>query len=276
KHLFVHQNKQDNSKNSVFEISTTGAVINKFASPCEYGVGVLVSGDTLFLADRNHDVIHAVSKTDPSVAFGDLVLDRKALFGPRCLALDQKTGAVLHTWTDFQGSDPAGSNASLYDSYILRLRREDGAELRSWFVQDGTNTGTNVRGIEYDPRGSGNSVWVTVLNSGNSSKILKLTLVDGPVNGVSAVTSKEARFKANYPNPFSEATTLPYSLGSEAVVKIVIHDVLGREVFSSAPATQSVGEHEITLNLQSLPSGRYICDLFLNNIRTDHRALVKE
>ncbi|MFI5264579.1 MAG: T9SS type A sorting domain-containing protein, partial [Candidatus Kapaibacterium sp.] len=276
KHLFVHQSNQSTNTSSIYEIDVTGKIIHKFSSPCAYGTGIFVIGDSLFLADRNNNIIHVVSKQDPTTGYNDLPLNRKALFGPRCITLDPKTGNLLHTWTDFQGSDPAGSDASLYDSYILHLNRNDGTELGSSFVQDGTNSGTNVRGIELDPRFAGTQVWVTVLNSGNSSKILKLTLVDGPTNGVANVSNKAAAFKANYPNPFSEYTTLPYSLDKEANVKLIVRDVLGREVYTTPSQYQSAGEHRITLHLESLPSGRYICELSVNNIRTDIQSLIKD
>ncbi|MEI8134545.1 MAG: T9SS type A sorting domain-containing protein [bacterium] len=173
KHLFVHQSDQCKNTSWIYELTTTGTTVHKWGSPCTYGTGIFVSGDSLFLADRNNNIIHIVSKTNPLNSYGDLSLDRQSPFGPRCITLDPKTGNLLHTWTDFQGTD---ASPSLYDSYILRLNREDGAELNSWFVQDGINSGTNVRGIELDPRAAGTVVWVSVLSSGNSAKILKVQL----------------------------------------------------------------------------------------------------
>ncbi len=276
KHLFVHQSNTSTSSSFVFELDVTGKVINKWASPSTYGTGIFVAGDSLFLADRNHNVIHVVSKQDPSNTYYDIDLaatGRVAPFGPRCITLDPATGNLLHTWTDFQGTD---ANATLYDSYILRLKRDEGTELGSYFVQDGTNSGTNVRGLELDPRAGGISVWVTVLNSGNSSKILKITLVDGPKDGVTSIQNKPASFGASYPNPFTDYTTLLYFTEREGSVKLLIRDMLGREVYATASQLQSSGDHLIILPLQSLPGGRYFCELYINGIRSDIKALVKE
>ncbi|MDP4235630.1 MAG: hypothetical protein Q8919_04200 [Bacteroidota bacterium] len=274
KHLFVHETRQDNSQTFIYEITTTGSIVHKWASPCQYATGIYVSGDSLFLADRNNNVIHIVKKSDPSVAYGDFALDRRAAFGPRCITYNPTSNEILHTWTDFQGTE---ANATLYDSYILRLSRDDGAEVGSWFVQEGTNSGTNVRGIEYDPRSSGTNVWVTVLNSGNSSKILRLTLVDGPTGTSSGVSHPHAgSFAAIYPNPFTDATTMVYSLDHDCMVKLLVHDVLGREIYSTPAQMQSGGDHQMRLPLGSVPGGRYFCELYIDGVRTDVRALVKE
>ncbi len=275
KHLFVHQSHTPGTVTTsfVWEVTTTGTVVNKFSSPSTYGTGIFVSGDSLFLADRNNNVIHVVSKQDPALNYTDLSLDRHAPFGPRCITLNPATGNLLHTWTDFQGPD---ATATLYDSYILNLKRNDGSEVGSWFVQDGTNTGTNVRGLELDPRAGGTTVWVTVLNSGNSSKILKLTLVDGPKGGAGVATNKVASFESNYPNPFSESTTLAYSLLEAGNVKLIVRDLLGREVFTKSAEYEAAGDHSTILDLRHLASGRYFCELYVNNIRIDIRGLVKE
>jgi photosystem II stability/assembly factor-like uncharacterized protein len=279
KHLFAHQSRQDVNKSFIYEITTTGSVVHKWGSPCAYGTGIFVYGDSLFLADRNvtgggNNVIYVVSKKDPTVQYYQIIPSRVAAFGPRCITMDPTTGTLLHTWTDFQGTD---ATATLYDSYVLRLNRDDGTELNSWFVQDGVNSGTNVRGIEYDPRSNGSSVWVTVLNDvGNSSKILKVTLVNGPSNGVAPSSVRSASFGMNYPNPCSEYSTFPYSLDKDGSVKLIVRDILGREVFSGISQYQSMGDHSQTLDLRSLPSGRYFCELYLNNIRLDTKALIKE
>jgi len=280
KHLFIHQSHAVGSAtvSSIWEITTTGSIVHKFPSPSTYGTGIFVSGDSLFLADRNNNAIHVVSKQDPTSSYYDIDLsvaaNRKAAFGPRCISFDPKTGTLLHTWTDFQGTD---ASPTLYDSYILRLNRIDGTEIESWFVQDGTNSGTNVRGIELDPRNGGTTVWVTVLNSGNSSKILKLTLVDGPSGGAGVTSSEKiASFETNYPNPFSENTALVYSLQEAGNIKLIVRDLLGREVFARSAEYQDMGKHSTTLDLRGLASGRYFCELYINNIRIDIRALVKE
>jgi hypothetical protein len=65
-------------------------------------------------------------------------------------------------------------------------------------------------------------------------------------------------------------------LDRDGSVKLIVRDVLGREIYSTRSQYQSAGDHQITLQLGSLASGRYFCELYINNIRTDIRVLVKE
>jgi DNA-binding beta-propeller fold protein YncE len=262
KHLFIHQSRQDNNTSHIIEATPTGTIIHQWNSPCAYGTGILVIGDTLFLADRNNNVIHRVHKTNPSLSYDDFDLTqsgRIAAFGPRCLALNTGTGDLYHTWTDFQGTQ---TNATLYDSYILKLSRSDGTELGSWFVQEGGNNGTNVRGIEYDPRSNGREVWVTVLNSGNSAKIIKITLVDGLTDAVRATPDINSSAISVYPNPLHDQTTIGYTLPSFATSRIIIRDILGRIVSETTYPNEDSGNHSHSLSLHGLANGSYMVEIY--------------
>lgn len=228
KDLFVHQSRQDNLKSFVYEIKTNGTIVHQWSSPSTYGTGINIRGDSLFLADRNNNVIHIVSKANPAIPIGDLPLERHAPFGPRCITFDPANGNILHTWTDFQGTE---ANATLYDSYILRLNPDDGSELGSYFVQDGVNSGTNVRGIELDPRSTGTVVWVTVLNSGNSSKILRISLVASSPTPLITVLVSPADGSNNLDtnliftwNPAFNATTYQFQISTDAAMASPIVD----------------------------------------------------
>ncbi|HEY3876348.1 MAG TPA: T9SS type A sorting domain-containing protein, partial [Candidatus Kapabacteria bacterium] len=97
-------------------------------------------------------------------------------YGPRGLTFDPKLGQYLLAFTDFQGT-------SLNGSYLLFLDSSSGQEVNAFSIQEGSQV-ANVRGMEYDPRGSGNSAWMTILNSGNSAKIVKIALADGPAGAI--------------------------------------------------------------------------------------------
>lgn len=276
KHLFVNQVRQDNNLSFIFEIDITGAIIHKWSSPCQYGTGILPIGDTLLLADRNINTIYLVHKTNPGLSYNtfDLsqVANRRAAFGPRCLALNTKTGDLYHTWTDFQGTQ---ANATLYDSYLLKLSRGDGSELASYFVQEGGNNGTNVRGVEYDPRSNGTEVWVTVLNSGNSSKIMKISLIDGSDSVVRGVRpSSPLEQLAVFPNPVHDFTSVQYSLSEAATSRIVVNDMLGRQVAQWQFASESEGEHTHRLVLGSISAGSYTISIYAGETLVGIRSIV--
>jgi photosystem II stability/assembly factor-like uncharacterized protein len=273
-HFYIHQRNDAINKSYVYEVTKTGQIVHSWESPSVYGTGIYPSGDTLFLADRDNNIIYRSVISDPQQRYDDMPLERQALFGPRCISFNPVTNELLHTWTSFQGT--TATDASLYDSYLLRLDPATGKELSSYFVQEGGNAGTNVRGCEYDPRSNGTSVWVTALNSGNSSKILKISLKDGSTSSVRTGESIESLSLTSYPNPFVHATNLDYTLAHPASVRILVRDILGREVKAVELGMQAEGSHSVSIDLASFASGSYLAEIYINGERAGAIRLAKE
>ena len=61
----------------------------------------------------------------------------------------------------------------------------------------------------------------------------------------------------NYPNPFNSSTTIEYHLPVSTNVKLMVYDILGREVVSLVNDKISVGVHRIVFDAGGLPSGLY-------------------
>lgn len=62
----------------------------------------------------------------------------------------------------------------------------------------------------------------------------------------------------NYPNPFNPTTTVRYQLQVPSAVKLVVYDLLGREVGMLVNETQAPGTHEVTFDAAGLSSGAYV------------------
>ena len=62
----------------------------------------------------------------------------------------------------------------------------------------------------------------------------------------------------NYPNPFNPSTKINYSIAEASNVRIVVFDILGREVEVLANGFRAAGNYEITFNAENLPSGLYL------------------
>lgn len=72
------------------------------------------------------------------------------------------------------------------------------------------------------------------------------------------INSDESFFNAkNYPNPFNPETKINYTLKNSTSVKITVYDRLGREVVVLVDESQAEGEHSVSFNAASLPSGVY-------------------
>jgi hypothetical protein len=68
-----------------------------------------------------------------------------------------------------------------------------------------------------------------------------------------------------YPNPFNARTSIRYSLGAMADVKLAFYDVLGREVFTEDFGSQQAGDHTFQFDAQELSSGVYFCQIRVEN-----------
>ena len=61
----------------------------------------------------------------------------------------------------------------------------------------------------------------------------------------------------NYPNPFNPSTTIYYDLPADSHVKIMIYDILGREVRSLVDEQESAGYQKVRFDIQGVASGVY-------------------
>ncbi len=76
------------------------------------------------------------------------------------------------------------------------------------------------------------------------------------------------------PNPFRTATTLAFTLAAPAEVRLVVYDVLGREVTVLADGTRSAGEQRFRFRAGALPSGVYLYALTVDGERADAGSVV--
>ena len=65
----------------------------------------------------------------------------------------------------------------------------------------------------------------------------------------------------NYPNPFNPQTTIHFGLPESAYVKLVVYDVLGRQVRVLVDGIREAGTHEMVFEASRLPSGTYLVRL---------------
>lgn len=86
----------------------------------------------------------------------------------------------------------------------------------------------------------------------------------------------EYSLSQNYPNPFNPATLINYSIAVSGRTKIIIFDILGREVKTLVNKYQLAGNYKVELNASLLTSGVYFYSLFINDfIETKKMLLVK-
>ena len=74
--------------------------------------------------------------------------------------------------------------------------------------------------------------------------------------------------KQNYPNPFNPSTDICYSLRDACDVKLVVYDMLGREVAVLVNDQQSAGRYSIPFEGDDLSAGLYFYRLEAGNFRS--------
>jgi hypothetical protein len=72
----------------------------------------------------------------------------------------------------------------------------------------------------------------------------------------SVIPSTFALFQ-NYPNPFNPSTTISYQVPRAGDVRLVVYDLLGREVIRLADGQKAAGFYRATFNAAQFSSGAY-------------------
>ena len=87
--------------------------------------------------------------------------------------------------------------------------------------------------------------------------------VSGGVADVNEGKTKPAGFALaqNYPNPFNPSTTIEYNLVNAGPVKLVVYDLLGREIATIINEVQNAGTHSVTFDASRLVSSVYFYKL---------------
>jgi hypothetical protein len=122
----------------------------------------------------------------------------------------------------------------------------------NWFAQNSGVT-LNLRCVFFVNATTG---WAV----GDSGIILKTTDGGGPI-GVIPISNEiptEFRLEQNYPNPFNPNTKFKIQIAKTGNVKIVVFDILGREIETLVNQKLQPGIYEFDWNASAYPSGVYL------------------
>lgn len=77
------------------------------------------------------------------------------------------------------------------------------------------------------------------------------------------------RMQPSYPNPFATATTIPFAIDQPGRVRLVVHDLLGREVTSLHDGWLPAGRHHVRWEAHGVAAGLYLARLCVETSGTD-------
>jgi agmatine/peptidylarginine deiminase len=95
----------------------------------------------------------------------------------------------------------------------------------------------------------------------------------GVNEAVETVTEKNYLFGA-YPNPASQMVTIPFDLVDKASVKIVMTDIMGKEVMSVDRKELYPGLYKENIDISAYSSGIYFYSLYVNGEKLGTRKLM--
>ena len=127
------------------------------------------------------------------------------------------------------------------------------------FTWNGTARGPNVTAIAIDSNG----------NTSPFSSSLPTT-----VPGRMSSTPLKYELFQNYPNPFNPGTTIRFTLAHDAMVRLVVYDVLGRQVETLISRFMKAGQHSFKFDAGNLPAGIYFYELSADDFNMVRKMLL--
>ncbi len=85
---------------------------------------------------------------------------------------------------------------------------------------------------------------------------------------------KEYNLSNAYPNPFNPTTKIRYSIPQDGFVKIIVYDILGREVVTLVNEYKPAGEYEVEFTAKGLSSGMYFYKIESGNFMAVKKMLL--
>jgi len=129
-----------------------------------------------------------------------------------------------------------------------------------------TNNGLNWTAQMSDTASALNSIWFTSPDTGyvcgTAGKIYKT--INGGTIGIRKIENEipeKFTLEQNYPNPFNPTTSIKYQVESSKHIKLVVYDILGKEIATLVNEKQSPGTYEVTWDASVYPSGVYFYKL---------------
>jgi hypothetical protein len=110
------------------------------------------------------------------------------------------------------------------------------------------------------------SVQFIMVDSGNK-QLFSTSVVD---------THENKQDLMNYPNPFSDLTTIQFQTSSTALVVLDVYDQTGRKVSTLTNSELPLGTHQVEFNGSTLPEGLYFYQLKVGNSLTTRKMVLKK
>ncbi len=140
----------------------------------------------------------------------------------------------------------------------------------SWNEQQ-SNTHNNLIAVSFGTVKAGTAV-------GWRGNIMRITTDEKPESAVrdhSASGSPKITLDPNYPNPFSQSTTISYNLPGSGFTTVEIFTIDGKRVAALINEFQISGEHSIRFDATDLSSGTYIIRVICGGMSVNGEMVIR-
>ncbi len=126
-----------------------------------------------------------------------------------------------------------------------------------WIVYNTSNSGLPFNWVykiaidQYDNKWIGTSGGVAVYREGG------VVIIPVKVEEKSKEIPTKFELYQNYPNPFNPTTTIEFDLPERSYVRLVVYDVLGREIERVVDEELDAGKYKVKFDASNLLSGVY-------------------
>ncbi len=127
------------------------------------------------------------------------------------------------------------------------------------YTSNSTVAGTSATGMTWHHHLDGSAGCTMTGGTTQSTRpniCMQMNLILGNNSGITELP-KVFSLAQNYPNPFNPVTSIKFSVPKQSLVKIVIYDVIGREVAALVNEVKNPGNYAISFDASMYASGVY-------------------
>lgn len=94
------------------------------------------------------------------------------------------------------------------------------------------------------------------------------------INQISSEIPSDFKLNQNYPNPFNPTTTIVFKVKSSKIIKLIIHDISGKEIAVLIHKKLNAGEYSYVYDASSLSSGVYFYSLIIEGDKVETKKMI--
>jgi aminopeptidase N len=106
----------------------------------------------------------------------------------------------------------------------------------------------------------------TVAFDPNNDILLKSATLTIGINNISNSVPERFEMYQNYPNPFNPSTNIKYQISKNIFVKLIVYDVLGKEITTLVNEEQKPGTYEVPFSISQYSDNKVASGIYFYKI----------